>query len=443
MVNVNRCIILLFCLLAISSCVVLPITRKAKLAKAIRKSSVFAGNFTGFALYDPEKQEVLYAHQDDKYYTPASNTKLLTFYAGLKMLGNQVPALQYWKEGGKLYFTGTGDPSFLHPDLNKKDSTKAKSPAYAWLKNQKDTLVYVERPFSDKRLGPGWAWDDYNSAYSVERSSFPIHGNFVRFNYDSINDRLKVQPAFFSSYLLNDTTRERRIKRELNENYFAYGKLPDSLEQDVPFRTSKVIKLALLNDTLPQRITIYKGKKPDSLYTYYSIPADSIYAPMLKASDNFIAEQILLLCSSVYQDTLSSFWTIEEMKKRYLNNLLPDTVAWYDGSGLSRYNLQTPRNLIRLLQAIREEVNDDERLFSLMAAGGESGTIKNWYAGNNEPYVYAKTGTLRNKHCLSGYIKTDSGNILLFSFMHNNYTFSTSRLKEEMNGVLQLIKDKF
>jgi D-alanyl-D-alanine carboxypeptidase/D-alanyl-D-alanine-endopeptidase (penicillin-binding protein 4) len=46
-------------------------------------------------------------------------------------------------------------------------------------------------------------------------------------------------------------------------------------------------------------------------------------------------------------------------------------------------------------------------------------------------------------HCLSGYVVTRKKNVMLFSFMHNNYTSPTSDIKTEMEKVLQLVREKF
>ena len=51
----------------------------------------FQRSFTGFALYDTEREEMVYTYQANKYFTPASNTKIFTLFAGLKMLGSQLP----------------------------------------------------------------------------------------------------------------------------------------------------------------------------------------------------------------------------------------------------------------------------------------------------------------------------------------------------------------
>jgi D-alanyl-D-alanine carboxypeptidase/D-alanyl-D-alanine-endopeptidase (penicillin-binding protein 4) len=84
-----------------------------------------------------------------------------------------------------------------------------------------------------------------------------------------------------------------------------------------------------------------------------------------------------------------------------------------------------------------------ERLLALFAAGGVSGTLKEWYGQEGEPYLYAKTGTLANNHCLSGYLKTRSGRILIFSFMNNHYMQNTVQIKEQMQGLFEWLRDQY
>jgi D-alanyl-D-alanine carboxypeptidase/D-alanyl-D-alanine-endopeptidase (penicillin-binding protein 4) len=157
-------------------------------------------------------------------------------------------------------------------------------------------------------------------------------------------------------------------------------------------------------------------------------------------SDNFIAEQLLLLCSDRLFDTINTSKIIAYAKDSLLADA-PDQLRWYDGSGISRYNLFTPRTIVYVLQKMYQQY-PEERLFSLFAQGGVSGTIRKWYAAE-QPYIFAKTGTLRNLHCLSGYIKTDNGKTLLFSFMHNNFNSSSQSLKVEMQKILEYIKANF
>ncbi len=120
---------------------------------------------------------------------------------------------------------------------------------------------------------------------------------------------------------------------------------------------------------------------------------------------------------------------------------LSTPIQWVDGSGLSRYNLFTPRALVEILALIYGQLSWNE-ITMIFPTGGVSGTLKNWYPGN-PPYVFAKTGTLSNNHCLSGYIKTNSDRILIFSFMNNNYLSPVSDVKREMQRVLEAVRDAY
>lgn len=88
-----------------------------KLDALVKESPVFSRSFTGFALFDPVGGQTLYAKDADKYFTPASNTKLFTFYTALRVLGDSMPVLRYAYQDGMLIFQGTGNPMLLHPDF--------------------------------------------------------------------------------------------------------------------------------------------------------------------------------------------------------------------------------------------------------------------------------------------------------------------------------------
>jgi D-alanyl-D-alanine carboxypeptidase/D-alanyl-D-alanine-endopeptidase (penicillin-binding protein 4) len=395
------------------------------------RSPALAHHHVGFALYDPAAHRMLYERQADRYFVPASNTKLFTFYAGLCVLGDSVPALRYAVRGDSVVVWGTGDPSLLHPDLPR-------SKGFDFLKNRPERLVFSTQNFSQPPYGPGWAWDDYNDDYQPELTPLPLYGNVLSFKADGAG---RWQPAlgYFRRYLAADSALTA-VRRDRMTNLFTLPTRParPGREQDVPYLTSPELTVQLLTDTLKRRVNLRNVPFDPAAKTLYGLPTDSLYRRMLQVSDNLLAEQLMLLVSGTQGDTLSVPRGIGLVQKTYLADL-PDRPQWADGSGLSRYNLFTPRSLVRLLEKIREKV-PQERLFALLPASGRPGTLRNQFRGE-APFVFAKTGSLTGVYNLSGYLVARSGKVLIFSFMNNNFTSPTSEIRREVERVLRAARE--
>jgi len=163
---------------------------------------------------------------------------------------------------------------------------------------------------------------------------------------------------------------------------------------------------------------------------------------MLQPSDNFIAEQLLLVCSSAKFGVLNTDSVINYSKAHFLNDL-PDTPRWVDGSGLSRYNMFTPRSIVALLVKILAS-KDEQVVHSLLPQGGVAGTIKNAYkTDNGQVFVWAKTGSLTYDYNQSGYLITRKGRRLAFSFMNNNFTEHPRAVRDEMVRIMTYIHDNY
>ena len=400
----------------------------------VAKSPVFRQNHTGFALYDLEKQAMVAEYQSDRYFTPASNTKLFTFYAGLCTLGDSIPALRYTTKGDSLIFWGTGDPSLLHPDMPS-------SSVLNLLKNWQGHLFYYPHNYLGKRFGPGWSWGDYDGYYQCELSALPVYGNIVRFTNQTVSPRI-----FKDSLRTAGWSEDFKLSRdEFNNTFYSTGWPSKSFSEDIPYHLSAQLTARLLADTLKKEVRLFpKTALVRNFKTLYSLPVDTVYRRMIQESDNMMAEQIMLVVAAQADPDNLGFDTekgIDYVKKLFLADL-PDEPIWKDGSGLSRYNLFTPRSIIKLLQKIYAKVPDQERLFSLMSIGGKAGTIRNQYK-NKPPFVFAKTGTLGNNYSLSGYLRTQKGKILLFSLMNTHFTHPTSEIRREVERILMEIYEKY
>jgi serine-type D-Ala-D-Ala carboxypeptidase/endopeptidase (penicillin-binding protein 4) len=420
-------------LLSVAACS--PVSKSA-LTKKFRETENKFQDHVGFSLFDTEKGETVFEYNADKYFTPASNTKIFTLYASLKILGDSIPALNFIENADSVIVWGTGDPSFLYKNVFNNFRT------YDFLRSRTKPIYFSNSNFQTAHFGSGWAWDDYNSDYSVEKSPFPIYGN--AFNVKIWGDTIFTRPHLFDTLVSKGDSIDRRdVIRELHSNYFKVhpGRKP-SKQKDwyLPIRLDHSLICNLLADTLKKVIVPISKTKSASVKTFFSVPADSTYRELMQDSDNFIAEQLLLICSDVLSDTLQPEITIRYVKDNFLKDLA-DQPKWVDGSGLSRYNLFTPRSIVQMWRKI-EQVKPRRELQPLLATGGKYGTIKNWYK-SDKPYIFGKTGTLANNHTLSGYLVTRSGKTLIFSFMSNNFLSSMNQIRSSMQEILYSIYDKY
>lgn len=414
-------------------------TMSRRVGHLFKESAMLSRYQVGFALQEMKTGKVIYEQDAHKYFTPASNTKLYTFYAGLKMLPDSVPALKYIERGDSLIFWGTGDPSFLQSVLKGQN-------AYKLLKNTSKKLFFAAGRYTGGVYGRGWAWDDYNDYYQAEISELPIKENLI--SVRAVNGQLKIEPATFRDCFAADSSMAPdspfKATRDFDTNTFRVPALaaPVGYSQQIPYKTSTSLTLSILSDTLKKPVGLIQMKLPKQAKTVFNTKTDEVLREMMLPSDNFIAEQLLLVCASQLGEELNTEKVIRHIEARYLGGL-PDKVKWIDGSGLSRYNLFTPADMAALLKLIYTEINDTSRLFSMLPAGGKSGTLKNAYPKTNHPFVYGKTGTLSNNHNQSGYLISKKGKTFVFSFMNNNFVEPTADVRKEMVKILTYIHENY
>ena len=390
-------------------------------------SDFYSTQFTGFYLYDPITKEEIYNYNGNKFFIPASNTKIFTLYTAMKMLNDSIPAFKYQLIGDELHIEGTGDPTFLHP---KYKNTRAVD----FLKNNGSKIVFHWNNFDEESFLPGWTWDDFRKDYAPERSQFPIHENLVSISKNGSS--IKTFPTYFEELT---EIREMPEPRNFYDNKFYISNKKRT--EKVPFIVNETVIEKSLSQILGKPVDMVKTPMINNPKVFYSQKSDDVYREMMENSDNFLAEHLLILASSTLPGKLSASETIT-FSKRYLLNDLKQQPEWFDGSGLSRYNLFTPQSFAQVLGKMYNEF-PEQRLFSIFPIGGKTGTIKNRYKDSAQPYIYAKTGTLNNNVTLSGYLKTKSGRTLIFSLMNNNSIKDLSWIRNENEKLLRIIRDNY
>ena len=427
----------LLLVIAFSSCAVNKQVGKAATTILLKDSAVATGHI-GICIYEPATNKYWYNYNSSHYFIPASNTKLFTLYAGMKYLGDSLVGLRYQtqKMGTEIIteITPTGDPTFL--------LTEFKNQPVLNFFNQQKKIVINKLEYLNP-LGMGWAWDDYKETYMAPRSVFPMYGNVIKIKWVS-KDSLSIFPKYFNkeSEKTDFLDSGFNLIKRFGSNHLIFTSGFDKT-QNVTFESDLFTNINLLEDTLPNLdITYTNGflvnidKKSKILH---SQPTDSLFKPMMHRSDNFFAEQTLLMASNEHLGYMNDEKIIDTLLNTDLKDV-PQKPKWVDGSGLSRYNLFTPQSLVYILNKMKDEFGL-QRMKVILPTGGE-GTLSSYYK-KKAGFIYAKTGTLSNNCAISGYLITNKGKLLIFSILTNNYITGATPVRRAVEHFLQGISQKY
>jgi serine-type D-Ala-D-Ala carboxypeptidase/endopeptidase (penicillin-binding protein 4) len=102
-----------------------------------------------------------------------------------------------------------------------------------------------------------------------------------------------------------------------------------------------------------------------------------------------------------------------------------------DGSGLSRADRAAPKQIVRLLRALRKRAGFSSFYASLPVAGRDGTLASRMQSGPAHGHCHAKTGTLSDVSALSGYCVTRSGRTLVFSVLNNRTSISGAHVVQD------------
>ena len=159
-----------------------------------------------------------------------------------------------------------------------------------------------------------------------------------------------------------------------------------------------------------------------------------------KVSQNLHAELLLHHLGAVYANGASFAQGARVVRQFAINaGVQPDDFYFVDGSGLSTYDLATPRAITQLLRfAVTQPWGSDYK--SSLPVGGVDGTLENRFTkpplkGN----VFAKTGTHSEGNALSGYLVCASGKTVVFSILVGDHLPGTSADREAIDKIVAAI----
>jgi D-alanyl-D-alanine carboxypeptidase/D-alanyl-D-alanine-endopeptidase (penicillin-binding protein 4) len=146
----------------------------------------------------------------------------------------------------------------------------------------------------------------------------------------------------------------------------------------------------------------------------------------LVPSDNLFAEMLLKDVGARFGGAGSTAAGAAVVKRTVARfGVRPQIV---DGSGLSRVDRTSPRQVVTLLSALRANAS----LRAALPVAGRSGTLVDRMRRTSaQDRCQAKTGTLSNVSALAGYCRTPNGHLLAFAFIENLVATPTAKAAED------------
>jgi D-alanyl-D-alanine carboxypeptidase/D-alanyl-D-alanine-endopeptidase (penicillin-binding protein 4) len=166
------------------------------------------------------------------------------------------------------------------------------------------------------------------------------------------------------------------------------------------------------------------------LATVSSPPMSTLIKLTNTPSDNFFAEMLLKALGARFGGAGTTAAGAAVVRAQLASTFGVDPQL-DDGSGLSRADRTTPRQVVSVLTDL---VNNPDFVNSL-AVSGETGTLKDEMRGTiAQGRCQAKTGTLSDAANLAGYCQAQDGHTLVFAFLLNatSDTSYTHLVEDEM-----------
>ncbi len=426
------------------------------------------GAVVGIDVVSVKTNERIYSKNHKQRFIPASLIKILTLGAALDILGiDYAYKTGIYTDGkiedgilhGNLYLKGSGDPSLVTNDLEHL----VKNLHMIGIEEVKGSLVVDASAFDSTALAPGWMVEDTTfvssavpSALSINQSCFDI---WIRpANAESapavvLSDLPNVELPFLidnqtltlsniqDSKQLEITTdnkgKQAVIRIAGNLNLQSAPQLRRVPIKDPAIMAGSIIKEFFKRHQMTFRGAVQEGMTPVNALVLAEHSSDSLLSigqKMCKESDNFFAHCLFKTLGKEVQGPPGSWQSGSQALREFLANkvrLEPSDMVLLDGSGLSRYNLMTPAQIVEFLSWAHHNVSIGSEFKTTFSMAGIDGTLKN----RLQPLqgkLRAKTGTMTGVSNLCGYVFTKDGEELAFTIMVNGSTKESKEIYKQL-----------
>jgi D-alanyl-D-alanine carboxypeptidase/D-alanyl-D-alanine-endopeptidase (penicillin-binding protein 4) len=438
-----------------------------------QKSAILANAVIGVAVYDAQNGEAIIKPEPDLSMVPASIFKIVTTATALEVFGPDYRFKTLFSYSGTirndtlwgdLQIIGGGDPtlgSTYFPETKGFLEEWAKS-----LKNAKIRVItgrlIIDSSIYEKVQAPGsWVWEDLGSYYGATPSGITVFDNLFEIHLRTAGIAnqpakiLRTKPEVPGLELHSEV-----LSSDINSDQsYVFGNPEDSwrvIRGTIPKGESDFAVKASIPD--PAVVLSYQFRSKlrmsgieilgttgyEKAVPGYSVLKETLSPPLseiIKATNfesvNLFAEHFLkhLAWTKTGLGTIkegcqfiTDFWKEKGMP---MNGFFIN-----DGSGLSRYNSITAKQMCWILNYMRlKSPYSDIFLQSLPTVGFGTLTV---FSPENflNNCLHAKSGSMTRVRCYAGYLKTDSGKNLSFAVMLNNFSCTMKEATRKIEDLL-------
>jgi D-alanyl-D-alanine carboxypeptidase/D-alanyl-D-alanine-endopeptidase (penicillin-binding protein 4) len=455
--------------------------------KLINDSSLFNASIS-FYFFDDSTKEIITQYNPDLALVPASTMKIITTAAALEFLGGSKSfstRIQY--DGtisnrvldGNIYIKGGGDPTLGSKYFGGSSGiffvTWADEITALGIDSITGYIIGDATYFDEEFVPPTWSWGEIGEYYCTGACGLTIFDNQYDLKFYSgrkartlatastidpyipdfyyENKSTVVSSEKLSTYILCAPYSDEMIIKGSTPSgsatYSITGSIPDppflaayNLYEKLTAKGvnigkgySTMRRLKTENDSVYNKII---SKTRTTISTKWSPNVSSIVGVTNMRSNNLFAETFLNHIGIQYYSSgsaesgakaITKIWETKGLDTRGLNI--------FDGSGISRYNSVTSRQLVEVIRYMKDSSKYAETFYNSLPISGETGTLTGLCDSSvAQGKIHAKSGTMSRVRSYAGYVETNSKRRIIFAFVVNNYNCTNTEMKNKIEDFM-------
>jgi D-alanyl-D-alanine carboxypeptidase/D-alanyl-D-alanine-endopeptidase (penicillin-binding protein 4) len=482
----RRSLVLLVAFLVVSGCrharpvVVPPPSNAARIVQLqhaidvlLADAEVSRGTW-GVVVRSLTRNDTLYTANPTKLLMPASAMKIVTLAAAADRLGwdyeyrtttLMVGTLNDGTLNGDLILVGGGEPSVVGLQGSLLDQWAEDVRAHG-IRSITGRVIGDDHAFDNNELGSGWMWDDLVWGYSAPVTALQFNRNTAQIvvtpaDTGGVAPTVAVNPPWAPvalRSLVMTTAPDVRASLTVRALFPSLaielsgsvpgGSMAVTRDVAVPFPT--LYFAAAARDALTRHgievagpaIDIDETVPPDrgtaTVLATFSSRLGANAVSMMKLSDNLRAESLLKLIGAGVAGKGSTEAGLAAVRATLTAwGVAAGDAVVADGSGLSRYNLITPRAMVDVLAHVFHDERLRDTFVNTLPVAGVDGTLENRMRDTMaQGNARAKSGSFTNARALAGTVMTRDREPLAFAIIANNYNADPRRVDNVADAIV-------